>query len=102
MIRSQLTEILPIFVIPEDVMIATDEHFVTVESFENPKTLTCHGNIPQKITLVVGFYSFIMSPHHLFVHLFGRSERTQRTTVGSFENCTGLFMTKMMVRGKPH
>ena len=77
MVRPQLTEVLPVLVVAEDIVVATDQDFVTIQASQCGHGSTVYDAISQVINFVVRFDSFVPCSNHGFVHFLGIVPRTQ-------------------------
>jgi hypothetical protein len=79
-VSPELTEILPIFVISEDVMIATYENLVTIEASKSPHGAAIDNHVAEMIYLIVRAHPLVPGPDHVFVHFVWICPGTQFLT----------------------
>jgi hypothetical protein len=77
MIGSQLTKVFTILVISKDVVVATDQHFITVQATHGFQSSAVDDNIAQMIDFIIGTHTVVPPTDHLFVHFVGVVPGTQ-------------------------
>jgi hypothetical protein len=97
MIGPELTEVLPIFVIPEDVVVAADEHFVTVEASKTFESFSVYDHIAEMINLIRGLDSLVPSLDHGFVHFLDIVPRSKFGNTVVASESANASVSKMCV-----
>ena len=73
-----------VFVI-EDIMVATNKDLTTIHPLNKLKILLVDDNVTEEVYSIASLNLGIVTFNHCFIHLFGRSEWTQRTAIGQFK-----------------
>jgi hypothetical protein len=77
MVSTELAEVFAIFYIREDIMIATDQHLVTVETRKSFHGPTIYHHISEMIYLVLWTHAVVPHPNKMFIHFRGIIPRSE-------------------------